>query len=78
MRYQMNRLRRLAANYQLHKETSIQKHVDALYRNLFPEQHPQERALGGISYLARYGDALIDAAVAQAEDTCPGHRQILL
>jgi bacillithiol synthase len=78
MRYQMNRLRRLAANYQLHKETSIRKHVDALYRNLFPEQHPQERVIGGISYLARYGDALIDAAVAQADDFCPGHRQILL
>ncbi|HEY1807270.1 MAG TPA: bacillithiol biosynthesis cysteine-adding enzyme BshC, partial [Acidobacteriaceae bacterium] len=30
MRYQMNRLRRLAANYQLQREASIRRHVDTL------------------------------------------------
>ena len=46
MRYQMDRLRRLAANYQLERETSLRKHVDALYLNLFPDRHPQERVVG--------------------------------
>jgi bacillithiol biosynthesis cysteine-adding enzyme BshC len=78
MRYQMNRLRRLAANYQLQKDASIRKHVDALYLNLFPEGAPQERVIAGMTYLARYGDAVIDAAVNEAAEICPGHREIRL
>ncbi|MBT9330067.1 bacillithiol biosynthesis cysteine-adding enzyme BshC [Paracidobacterium acidisoli] len=78
MRYQMNRLRRLAANYQLQKESSIRRHVDALYLNLFPNHHPQERVIGGVAYLARYGDALLSTLVEQAAQECPGHKVIYL
>lgn len=78
MRYQMNRLRRLAANYQLQREGSIRRHVDTIFFNLFPDRHPQERTIGGIAYLARYGTALIDKLVEQATQDCPGHKAIYL
>jgi bacillithiol biosynthesis cysteine-adding enzyme BshC len=78
MRYQMNRLRRLAANYQLQREGSIRRHVDTLCFNLFPDRHPQERTIGGIAYLARYGAPLIAAMVEQANQDCPGHKAMYL
>lgn len=78
MRYQMNRLRRLAANYQLQKEASIRRHVDTLSFNLFPDRHPQERTIGGIAYLSRYGGSLITTLMEAAAESCPGHRAIRL
>ncbi len=78
MRYQMNRLRRLAANYQLQTETSLRRHVDALYLNLFPDNHPQERLIGAAAFLARYGDSLIPQLIEQAAQECPGHKAIFL
>ncbi len=78
MRYQMNRLRRLAANYQLQTETSLRRHVDALYLNLFPDQHPQERIIGAAAFLARYGDSLIPQLIEHAAQECPGHKAIFL
>ena len=41
MRYQMNRLRRLAANHQLQTEESLHKHAEALKLSLYPERHLQ-------------------------------------
>lgn len=78
IRYQMNRLRRMAANFQLQKDESVRRHVDTLYLGLYPRLHPQERAVGAMSYLGKYGDALVDAALAAAEELCPGHREIYL
>ena len=78
MRYQMNRLRRLAANFQLQKETSLRRHVDALYLSLCPENLPQERAVGAAFFLARYGEGLIDLLVENAAQECPGHKALYL
>jgi bacillithiol biosynthesis cysteine-adding enzyme BshC len=76
MRYQMNRLRRLAANVQLQRDASIRRHVDTLSFNLFPDRHPQERTIGGIAYLARYGAPLLATLIEQATQDCPGHKAI--
>ena len=73
MRYQMNRLRRMAATFELQKEASLRKHAEAVVLNLFPEGHPQERVIAGVWFLARYGDGLIDRLVAEAGDWCGGH-----
>ncbi len=78
MRYQMNRLRRLMATYELQKEASLMKHAKALTLNLFPDGHPQERLIGGIWFLAKYGDALIERMVSEAANLCPGHVVIRL
>ena len=73
MRYQMNRLRRMAATFELQKEASLRKHADALTLNLFPDAHPQERLIGGVWFLARYGESLIDRLVQESKNLCPGH-----
>jgi len=78
MRYQMNRLRQLSANFQLQKEASIQRHVDALFLALCPDNHPQERVVGAAFFLSRYGDGLIDLLIENAAQECPGHKGIYL
>jgi bacillithiol biosynthesis cysteine-adding enzyme BshC len=78
MRYQMNRLRRMAANFELQKQASLHKHALAIMLNLYPDGHLQERLLGGAWFLARYGDALPALLVEHAAQECPGHRVIYL
>ena len=78
MRYQMNRLRRMAANFELQKQASLHKHALAIMLNIFPDGHLQERVLGGVWFLARYGDALPALLVEHAAQECPGHRVIYL
>ena len=78
MRYQMNRLRRLAASFELQKQASLHKHATAIMLSLFPEGHLQERLLGGIQFLARYGDTLPALLVEHAAQECPGHRVLFL
>lgn len=73
MRYQMDRLRRMAATYEIQKEASLSKHAAAITLNIFPDGHPQERLLAGVWFLARYGDGLIDRLVQVANNQCPGH-----
>jgi bacillithiol biosynthesis cysteine-adding enzyme BshC len=78
MRYQMNRLRRMAARYQLEKETSLARHALAITRALYPGGHLQERAVAGAYFLATRGDGLLDLLVAAAVDACPGHKLLPL
>ena len=78
MRYQMNRLRRLATNFQLQKETHLQKHADVVVNHLFPHGTPQERLLNGVWFVAKYGDGLAQVLVDNAEQECPGHRVLYL
>lgn len=73
MLYQMNRLRRMAATYELQKEASLGKHAAAITLNVFPDGHPQERLLAGVWFLARYGEDLIERLVQVANNQCPGH-----
>ncbi len=77
MRYQMSRLRRIAARAELDKEASLRKHAEAITLNVFPDGHPQERVIGGIWYLARY-EALIDKLVEAARGMCGGHAVVRL
>lgn len=78
MRYQMNRLRRLAANFQLQKEESLQRHADAIFRALYPGGVLQERVHGAAYYFARYGFELAERLTVQAMENCTGHTAIWL
>ena len=74
MRYQMNRLRLMAARFQSEKEGSLRKHANAVMLSVLPEEHLQERLLAGIWFLARLGDSLPQILVEHAGQECPGHR----
>jgi bacillithiol biosynthesis cysteine-adding enzyme BshC len=78
MRYQMNRLRRLAANFQLQKEESIERHAQAISRALYPNGVLQERVHGAAYYFARYGFDLAELLTTQAMESCSGHTSIWL
>lgn len=78
MRYQMNRLRRLAANFELQKEASLARHAQTITQALHPHGSLQEREIGAAWFLARYGNSLVDTLVHEASDGCPGHKLIRL
>jgi bacillithiol biosynthesis cysteine-adding enzyme BshC len=78
MRYQMNRMRRLMANYELRQDHTLGRNAGLIALNLFPNRHPQERVLGAAWFLSRYGDALPELLVEQAGQQCPGHKAIWL
>ncbi len=73
MRYQMNRLRRLAANFQLQQEASLARHAEAICQALYPGGVLQERVHGAAYYFARHGFELAEEISQQAENACPGH-----
>jgi bacillithiol synthase len=78
MRYQMNRMRRLAANYELRQDQTLGRNAGLIALNLFPNRHPQERILGAAWFLSRYGGDLPELLVEQAGQQCPGHKAIWL
>ena len=78
MRYQMNRLRRLAANFQLQREASLERHAAAIGQSLYPGGVLQERVHGAAYYFARYGFDLAEEISVQAENACPGHTAMWL
>jgi bacillithiol biosynthesis cysteine-adding enzyme BshC len=78
MRYQMNRLRRLAANFQIQKEESIRRHAEAISRALYPGGVLQERVHGAAYFFGRYGFDLAEQLTTQAMENCTGHTSIWL
>jgi len=78
MRYQMNRLRTLAANFQLQREASLGRHAEAICQALYPGGALQERLHGAAYYFARYGFELAEELTTQAANACPGHTAIWL
>jgi hypothetical protein len=66
MRYQMNRLRRLAASFQMQKEESLRRHAAAIMRALYPGGRLQERVHGAAWYFARHGFELAETLVESA------------
>jgi bacillithiol biosynthesis cysteine-adding enzyme BshC len=78
MRYQMNRLRTLAANFQLQRETTLTRHANSIFNALYPGGVLQERVHGAAYYFARYGTELAETLCTQAASLCPGHSALWL
>jgi bacillithiol biosynthesis cysteine-adding enzyme BshC len=73
IRYQMDRLRHLASNFQLQREASLSRHADTIGNALYPGGGLQERVHGAAYYFARYGFELAETLTAQAANSEPGH-----
>jgi bacillithiol synthase len=78
MRYQMNRLRRLSASFELQREAALGRHAQAISQSLYPAGGLQERLHGAAYYFARYGFSLAEDLAVHAEKTCPGHAVLWL
>jgi bacillithiol biosynthesis cysteine-adding enzyme BshC len=78
IRYQMNRLRTLAANFQLQRESTLTRHAETIAQAIYPGGVLQERVHGAAYYFARYGLELAATISEQAANLCPGHSAIWL
>lgn len=78
MRYQMNRLRRLAANFELQRAPALRRHALQLRQHLFPTGHLQERVLSAAWFLQHDPQALASLLVENAGHPAAGHRTIRL
>jgi bacillithiol biosynthesis cysteine-adding enzyme BshC len=78
MRYQMSRLRRLAANFQLQRDASLSRQAEAVSQALYPGGALQERVHGAAYYFARYGFGLAEELTAQAAKCRAGHTEMWL
>jgi len=78
MRYQMNRLRNLAANHQLQREAQLARQADSICQSLYPGGTLQERLHGAAYYLARHGFALNEELTVQAANLSPVHTAMWL
>jgi bacillithiol biosynthesis cysteine-adding enzyme BshC len=78
IRYQMDRLRHLAANFQLQRETALARQAETITQALYPGGGLQERLHGAAYYFARYGFQLAEALTAQAASSEPGHTEMWL
>jgi len=78
IRYQMNRLRHLAANFQLQREAQLTRQAETLSGALYPGGGLQERLHGSAYYFARHGFELAEVLTSQAANFCPGHSVLWL
>ncbi|MCI0356651.1 MAG: bacillithiol biosynthesis cysteine-adding enzyme BshC, partial [Acidobacteria bacterium] len=78
MRYQLERLRGRAARAQLRRSELLARHAEEIAASLYPHKDLQERTLGGISFIARYGTGLLLRLYDAAALDCPGHQVIYL
>jgi uncharacterized protein YllA (UPF0747 family) len=78
MRYQVERLRERAARALLRQSEEQARHADALITSLYPGKELQERVIGGVSFLSRYGTQLLLRLYDVAQTCCPDHQVIYL
>lgn len=78
MRYQLDRLRKRAANAELRRSEIVARQSDHLNNTLFPHKDLQERVISGVSFLARYGMPVLDTVYDAVKTGCPEHQIIYL
>jgi bacillithiol biosynthesis cysteine-adding enzyme BshC len=78
IRYQLDRLRERAARAQLRRSEETAAHAAALSSSLFPHKEPQERVIGAMSFLGRYGTQLLLTLYDAAKTACPDHQVVYL
>jgi len=76
--YQLDRLRERAARAQLRRSEETASHAASLSNSLFPEKEPQERVIGAMSFLGRYGTQLLLTLYDAAKTGCPDHQVVYL
>jgi bacillithiol biosynthesis cysteine-adding enzyme BshC len=78
IRYQMSRLRLLAASFQLQRDEALSRHAEAVCQALYPGGVLQERVHGAAYYFARYGFWLAEELIQQAAKCSAGHTEMRL
>ncbi len=76
--YQLDRLRERAARAQLRRSEETAAHAVSIGNSLFPQKEPQERVIGAMSFLGRYGTQLLLTLYDAAKTGCPDHQVVYL
>ena len=78
MHYQLERLYTQAARAELQKGELVSRHAETLSQALYPEKGLQERSIGGIYFLARYGHDLLHQLYDAIQSDCNDHQIVEL
>ncbi|HUO15625.1 MAG TPA: bacillithiol biosynthesis cysteine-adding enzyme BshC [Verrucomicrobiae bacterium] len=78
MEHQMEKLHSQAARAEAQKGELLTRHAETLINALYPEKGLQERSVGGIYFLARYGRELLDQIYQSIHTDCHDHQVLEL
>ena len=74
MQHQLEKLRAQAARAEAQKGELVTRHADHLSDALYPYKELQERGVGGIYFLARYGEDLLHQLYETIHSDCHDHQ----
>jgi bacillithiol synthase len=74
IQYQLERLYTQAARAEAQKGELVSRHAEILSNALYPEKGLQERTIGGVYFIARYGRDLLQQLYDAARSDCPDHQ----
>ena len=72
--YQLERLQSQAARAEAQKSELVTRHAESLSQALYPDKGLQERAIGGIYFLARYGMEFLPQLHDAIQPDCHDHQ----
>ena len=78
MQHQLEKLHTQAARAEAQKSELVTRHADLLSQVLYPDKGLQERGIGGISFLARYGGELLHQLYETIHTDCHDHQIVEL
>jgi len=78
MQHQLEKLRAQAARAEAQKGELVTRHADHLSDALYPDKELQERGIGGVYFLARYGKDLLQQLYETIHSDCHDHQIIEL
>ena len=78
MQHQLEKLYSQAARAEAQKGEVVSRHAELLSESLYPEKGLQERGVGGIYFLARYGSDLLHQLYQTIHTDCHDHQVIEL
>ena len=74
--YQLDRLQGQAARAEALRNEVIDRHTETVCNSLYPHKTLQEREIGGVSFLARYGLGLLESLYQSIHTDCHDHQLI--
>ena len=74
IQHQLEKLQTQAARAEAQKNELVTRHVETLSQALYPEKGLQERAIGGLYFLARYGQELLHQLHDAIQPDCHDHQ----
>jgi bacillithiol biosynthesis cysteine-adding enzyme BshC len=78
MQHQLEKLYAQAARAEAQKGELVARHADHISQGLYPEKGLQERGIGGVYFLAKYGLELLGQLHGAMHTDCPDHQVIEL